>query len=251
VEVKDKRVMRMDALSIGDEVLTADGTYSKVYSFGHYAPTTKTNYLQILTENMDKNHPLEISHKHLIYVYDKSHKKAQVLPAENLVVGDYLVTVHGCSQITSIGVVQRQGAYAPLTATGDIVVNGVVASNYVSREWLPNLVSGKMLHLLQHGAALPYRIFCSLVGCENETYDETTGFSPWVSFWFSVEQWQLHLNGTLQAVFLSFLVVPAMCFVVMGKLLSAPSSAVIELVAALIGFLVWKKQKHLTIKKAL
>jgi hypothetical protein len=252
VEVKNKGVTRMDALSIGDEVLVADGTYSKVYSFGHYAQTTKTNFLQIRTVSMGENHLLEISLEHLIYVHDDSTKKTPILPAKDLAVGDYLVTKSGWSPITTIRTVQRHGAFAPLTGTGDIVVNGVVASNYVYRDWLQNMVSGEMLHLLQHGAALPYRIFCCLVGCENETYDESTGFSPWVSFWFGIEQWQLRLNGILQAVFLLFLVVPSMCVMFMGKLLSTPWNTIIQFVAALVGVLVWNKKHQTckTIKKA-
>lgn len=243
----------MDSLEIGDCILSSDGTCSKVYSFGHYAPTAKTNYLQVLTDSMDKNHPLEISQEHLIYVHDDSTNKTRVLPAKELAVGDHLVTEKGHSPIRSIHMVQRQGAYAPLTVTGDIIVNGVLASNYVSRDWLPNMASGQMLHLLQHGAVLPYRMFCSLVSCKNETYNELTGFSPWVNFWFGVEQWQLHLNGILQVVFLSLLVVPAMCVMFAGELLSAPLSTLVQLVAALVAILVWKKhkkKKHQSFKNA-
>lgn len=62
--------------------------------------------------------------------------------------------------------VHRRGAYSPLTATGDIVVGGILASNNVSRSWLKNRVSGQVLYRLQHGAALPYLLYRAVNGCD-------------------------------------------------------------------------------------
>jgi len=45
----------MDQLKIGDEVLAADGRYSKVCSFSHKQVSAKAAYLQILTEEMVKD----------------------------------------------------------------------------------------------------------------------------------------------------------------------------------------------------
>ena len=106
--------------------------------------------------------------------------------------------------------------------TGTITVSGVVASNYVTREWLNNdLISGQLLHRLQHGAVLPYRVYCHLLGaCQDETYDESTGFSPYVQFWYRVEQWQLELPHFLQVLFLLVLSAPCVFFAVVGKALS-------------------------------
>jgi len=125
----------MDQLQIGDEVLTADGSYSKVYSFGHFSPKTKTSFLQIRTDSMD--YPLEISLEHLIYVQDKATKTTRLVSAGELKVGDNLVSELGLSsEILSIHSVQREGAYSPLTASGQLAVKGVLASSYVSRVWL-------------------------------------------------------------------------------------------------------------------
>ena len=68
VEVEGHGITRMDALKIGDSVLTADGTYSKVYSFGHFAPQDETEFLQIHLNSMNLQ-AVEITADHMLYVY--------------------------------------------------------------------------------------------------------------------------------------------------------------------------------------
>jgi len=231
----------MDDLRVGDKVLSADLVYSKVYSFGHFAPEQRTTYLQIKT----KSSQIEISADHMIYAISNKKVKSPI-PAGEVKAGDLLVEADGTtSEVQSIREVQRDGAYAPLTSSGRIVVNGFVASNYVTRDWLNGNVSGQVLHWLQHGAALPYRLFCSAVGgCEKESYDQSTGFSPWVMFWFRLEQWQLSLRGAHQTAFLVLLAVPALFFVGIGKVLADWTA--VHFFASVVGYCVWKK----TVKKA-
>jgi hypothetical protein len=246
-----ERTTRMDELRIGDAVLTADGTYSKIYSFGHKDATAVTNYLQVETKSMnDNDHLLEITWEHLIYAQDKTTQKIHLVAAGDLQVGDYLVKgKQGTSEIVSIRSVQYQGAYSPLTVAGNLLVNGVAASNYVTREWVDktDLISYQTLHYLQHGATLPLRLYCHLKGgCKDETYDATTGFSPWVQFWYQVEQWQLGLWIALQVVFLLLLLVPASLVVFVGKLTDSASASTMapHIAAALVGYWLWKKTKH-------
>lgn len=245
VDVLGQGVTRMDALKIGDQVQSGDGSYSKLFSFGHRALETETKYLQIHASSMKK--PLEISGEHLII------SNAKLVPASQVKVGDFLSHVDDEGETSVVKVVStrkviRRGAYAPLTGSGDIVVNGVVASNYVSRDWVSEIVPGGMLHLLQHGAVLPYRLYCEVVGCENETYNETKGFNPWVSFWFGLEQWQLKLCPSLQFAFLWIVIAPvALLAVCVGKLLMGMTLA--NLIAALAGWYVWNHHSRKKSKK--
>jgi len=176
----------MDALKIGNAVRTADGTFSEVYSFGHYDPRRTTTFLQIWT-NATTHQPLEITGDHLLWVKDeKSHTK--MLPARTVTVGDLLVTPPGAmmaaTTITSITTVERQGLYSPFTTAGNLVVNGVVASNYIA---LPaafhTVASIEQQHWLQHVAYAPHRLYCGASGCQDETYDEMTGLSMAVVVW--------------------------------------------------------------------
>ena len=44
--------------------------------------------------------------------------------------GDFLLTSSGLEKVSSISRVMRQGRAAPLTMTGDLLVDGVLSSNY-------------------------------------------------------------------------------------------------------------------------
>jgi len=240
VEVQDRGRISMDALGIGDLVLTSNEVFAEVYSFEHYHQKADTEFLQIQASSMYQNQALEITENHLLYVRN-GNRNTQIVPAGMVKVGDFLITESGeATPITSIQKVQRRGAYAPLTMTGKIVVNGVLASNYVSRAWLQGHVSGQTLHWLQHGAALPYCFFCSLAGCENENYDELTGFSPWVMFWYNLEQWQLCAGGIVQAIFLLASTMPIIFLILLGKFVSTPATSTLAYVSmAALGCYVW------------
>jgi len=239
VSVEGRGDMLMDRVKVGDNVLTANGKYSMVYSFGHFAPSQRGIYLQIKTTSFEK--PIELTSDHLIFILTE--KGRSLVPAGDIKVGDSLVTTHAVARVLAIRKVYRRGAYSPLTTTGDIAVNGVIASTYVTRSWLNGKVSPQMLHWLQHGASLPYRVYCAMVGgCQAETYDKATGFSPWVVFWYRLEQWHLGLHGALQAVFLFVLVVPTLFTIAVGKLMTASSAwSFVHFFAALVAFVAWKK----------
>lgn len=239
VEVQGKGTTRMDELRIGDAVMTSQG-FSKVFSFGHYAPGEKTKFLQIQTASMDPKYPLEISEDHLISTKGTTTKK--FVPAGTLKIGDYLMTEKGPSVIESIREVHRKGSFSPLTANGELLVNGATASSYVSRQWLKTKVSGDALHYFQHGGVLSYQLYCAFSDCSEEAYNEETGFSAWVQFWYEVEQWQLHLGAISRVVFLFFLALGAIPIILLGGLFALPTnSMVIHLVAACIGYCVWKQ----------
>jgi Hint module len=95
-------------------VKVGDGSYSQDYGFGCYDPNLETNFLQIYLEGKNKT--------------DGIHKR-QFIPASNVVVGDL---VNKGEKVRSISDVKRRGVYSPLSPSGDIVVSGIHASNYVN-----------------------------------------------------------------------------------------------------------------------
>ena len=213
VEVLGHGTKRMEALQIGDAVLDADGSFSPVYSFAHYEPQRVAEFFQIWTKAARR--PLEITADHMLYVMPDGHGKAQMIPARAVKVGDMLVAPSSSTtaaavtvKVTSITHVQREGLYAPATTTGTIVVNGVVASNYIA---LPAafavLASFDRQHWLQHMAYAPYRLYCGATGCPNETYDSVTGLSPAVMAWLPVLymfEWTLVWSSHLVAAVLGY-----------------------------------------------
>lgn len=244
VQVAGKGATSMNALKIGDSVLTGAGSYSKVYSFGHLAPDQVVSYLQIKVETIGK--PLEISKNHLIYVYNQSMKHQSVVAAGQIKVGDFLISDQEHPvQVLSIKVVERQGAYAPMTAAGNIFVGGVLASNYVTRDWMPKLVSGQTMHLIQHGGIMWYHIYCSYFHCDNESYDSTNGYSPWVKFGFDVEEWVSQLHPVASGVILIFALLPVLLLdYCVGSIRTVPVWSLTHLAAVLLGYFSWKIGKH-------
>lgn len=192
VQVEGVGVVRMDALKIGDSILTSSNVYSKVYTFGHYSPEGKMDVVEIRTNHMDK--ALEVSPLHMLYVNKK------LVPASQVKVGDILTSVNGLvAKVQSVRTVHGvKGVYAPHTVEGNLVVNGVVASNYIT---LPELegTNFEFQAFLQHLAMGPYRAYCFTVGCENETYT-VDGRPSAVTFWdpaLSVIAWLVSNSSML------------------------------------------------------
>ena len=116
--------------------------------------------------------------------------------ADAVKVGDILLGLgEGSAQITKLSSVQKEGLYAPLTAAGSILVNGLVASTYISHQegapffvqigqkgWLELPISQADIG---HIWVTPLRMLCGTSSREMPSYcsqDETKEFHPWVSF---------------------------------------------------------------------
>jgi len=241
VDVQGRGTITMDSLKVGDYVRVKDGAFSKVHGFGHFQPNVEAEFLKIQTTKNNAK-AIEVTPEHMIYAHNKSTDKNEVVAAGNVMVGDFLVTENGPAEIVSINKIFTKGAYAPLTTTGDILVEGVLASNYVSRDWIikSGWVKENTLHLLQHGTVTTQRLFCDWLNvCTKETYDPVTGFSPLVQFFHGLEQWQLQAGAVPRALFLASLVPLALAAIVIGQVHLAPLST---LMFALVGTFVWMQQ---------
>lgn len=192
VLVDGKGYISMNDLKIGDMVQTGEGEFGRVYSFGHYSPNAKSEYLQLHVENQNK--PLEISKDHMVFVEARG-----PVPAFAVSTGDRLVVSNkSVATVEKIANVNRVGAFAPFTESGTIVVNGVLASSYVSlqEEKSGSLVIGNTktvsMHWLAHVLQAPHRLICHVSAsiCENETYT-TDGISHWVHSPLLFSKWLL------------------------------------------------------------
>ena len=78
----------MEDIHIGDKVFTRDYGYEPIYGFGHYAKDKVVEFLEIHTEDDDKNSfwvSIKITRDHMIYV------NYSFTPAKNIMVGDILI----------------------------------------------------------------------------------------------------------------------------------------------------------------
>jgi Hint module len=183
VEIQDIGQIPISLLRIGDMVKSKDGTFTQVYGFGHRDHRQVGIFLRIRFEDsiIDTNQSkvrkpeessfLEISPKHLVMIHQNSH--LYHIPAADVKVGDIL----GGRRVRTIHSVVRRGVYAPLTQSGDMRVNGLVTSNYVTLLELPSTILWDQ-HVVAHQLFLPQRIFCSMriEFCQQEMYFH--GYGP-------------------------------------------------------------------------
>jgi hypothetical protein len=195
----------MSELKVQDLVLVASGKYEPVYSFAHHDMSMAAEYLQFLPSK------LELSKNHMVLVADRG-----FVPASLVKVGDSLITrdQHKRQVVTAIRMVQEQGAYAPFTASGTLVVNDVVTSSYVSFQDSGTLLLGGFFDtglsyqwLAQH-LLMPYRVLCRISPSQCPSME-----LPW-----KMAQWFLHKN----AFIMGLLLMPLFGMIVLGRLLENP-----------------------------
>lgn len=189
--VKGKGTVSMKELQIGNHVLVSSSTvktnanernYEPVYSFGHWNVNDSATYLQFDPIG------LQISSNHMVFRHRQhggnstisfQRSKTEAVPASMVQIGDILAlhdddTDKRHSIVTSISRVTHRGMYAPLTASGRIVVNGVVCSTYITFQQNSSVLligggsneneylysTGLSFQWLCHVFELPHRLWC-------------------------------------------------------------------------------------------
>jgi len=124
VPVIDKKPTKMTDLKIGDKILTTNG-YESIYAFAHNDTHTPTNFLQLHTSTGK----LVLTGEHLVYL----HGKENPVRGSSIKIGDKLQSLEGGGEpVTMIDTIEHTGLHAPLTPSGTIIVDGFVASCYIS-----------------------------------------------------------------------------------------------------------------------
>ena len=163
VSVLGRGDVNLENLHVGDQVLTGheNPKYDTVYAHGHYQPNIEGDFIVIETEN---GFSVEMTKGHLIFVDEHQHP----IPAGSVSVGDRLISPSGPIEVTKLTYETKRGLYAPLTATGTLLLNGGIwASSYPSilqdtDEFL-QLADGTKLFSMHDGIHLflaPFRLFC-------------------------------------------------------------------------------------------
>lgn len=151
----------LSSLAPGDQVMALSETgqvvYSQVLLFLHRDESSRSTFLSLETKDGNR---LAITPQHLVFLSarcqsNSSHYRAQF--ASRAQVGDCVLihTTEGRmrpSRITSVTAAESMGVYAPLTETGTLFVEGVLASSYALIED----------HQLAHWAFGPVRLFFPL-----------------------------------------------------------------------------------------
>ena len=182
---------------------------SKFYSKGKYNENIKTEFMRISTEVTEK--PLEVTPRHMVF---KASSKLPV-PAFTIQVGDIVKTVNGPSMVTGVKKILRFGVSNPLTLSGSIVVDGVVASSHSEEPGFEGVDTGwiyirgyKIVHwnVFMHTFLAPHRIICGRLATCAETPDED-GNSPHHQFLAAVHKTVIAKNSSIFSVFVLLAVI--------------------------------------------
>jgi ABC-type phosphate transport system substrate-binding protein len=194
VDVFGKGPVPLRDVKIGDMIKTSGGIFEPVYSFAHYDRENYLRTVEIHTEGFKD--PFLSSEAHLVLINGKMKAAAAV------VVGDKLTLENGQSAIvTSVKLALYQGAYAPFTFSGTVVVNGHVASTYSTLQGDNHRIDiggikTLSIHWLSHLYQARHRMACRLnfdYFCAGETYSND-GFSLWIDSSYRFTKWLLRQN---------------------------------------------------------
>ncbi|CAB9498133.1 Desert hedgehog protein [Seminavis robusta] len=219
----DIATVSMSDLRVGDKVLSRTNQFEPVYAFGHWNPHAINKFLKIQSSSDES--PLEVSSEHFVYIQGSKNP----IRAASVQVGDVLqgvapsMNATGAEQglvVESLTSIEKMGLYAPLTASGVFVVNGVLASCYVSLQgphprdaadsqitmkggWVLPLVSQ---HDFIHYSLSPFRMVCTNTWLPRATkgpichsYD-AKGYPYWIGMAMQAFHWVDSLHLELQFV---------------------------------------------------
>mmetsp|Transcript_25947 Transcript_25947/g.38332 ORF Transcript_25947/g.38332 Transcript_25947/m.38332 type:complete len:545 (-) Transcript_25947:329-1963(-) len=243
-----KGSVKLADVKIGDQVLVGNGNYESIYAFGHYSPVGRASFLEIST----KTSTLRLSRDHMVFV---SYNRA--VPASMLRVGDRLLDVNGNeNQILFIdSVMSKKGAFAPFTASGSVVVNGIVASNYIAyqgSEYLrigDNIVTPLSYQWIAHTFSSVHRLAVNtgMITTSETTYTED-GLSQWVHMPHKIFSWVIdHQHDNI--VVSTLLIAVALLFVTLTRMLEiiVLSPMLLTTVVGGMSFLLLRKRAQKTL----
>lgn len=179
VMVQGKGPVPMDQAQIGDMVLTSAAGYEPLYAFGHYKAEKNSEFLKIKT-TVDT---LEITAEHLLNVVGKAHP----VRADSVNVGDSLVSIEGDARVLKTSTITSQGLFAPLTPSGKIVVNNIVASSYIALTDTDSEIISFGPFSISHSDGVhvvlsPFRLFCMGVTDKPCHVYTDEGISAYISY---------------------------------------------------------------------
>jgi len=186
VDVLGRGEVFMKDLRVGDRVEVSKNNYQQVYTFGHRDTKAKVEFFRFLPSD------LEVSKHHLVFIKGKG-----AIPASMVKVGDEF-SLGG--KVDAITTVLGNGIFAPFTPSGTIVVNGVLASNYISLQNSDRLMLGTFrtpftFQWLDHSFQTVHRFWCCWMGFEDRTLKN--GLSEWSDTPYRLSSWLIRQPPTL------------------------------------------------------
>lgn len=163
VRLSDGNHVRMDALKVGDWVLGANGTYVRIFGFSHRDPWAVRQFVRLETA---RGHTLTATRGHYIWVDDR------LVAAGSIRIGDHVLSNGSPDMIVGIRSHLSKGLYNPHTLSGNIVVDGILASTYTTA------VAHPVAHALLAPLRAAFRVASYSSGCLYGGVDSLLRFAP-------------------------------------------------------------------------
>lgn len=133
VTLRNGSTKLMRELNIGDSVLVANSQYSDVFAFSHASELMYT-FVRIWTHHNE----IVLSNGHVLYVNGKPRLAYKVER------GDFVTEADGRkAKVERVDYVRAMGLYNPHTLSGDIVVDGILATTWT--ETVPGVTANCLL----------------------------------------------------------------------------------------------------------
>jgi hypothetical protein len=123
VESKEAGIKAMRDLRVGDEIRTKDG-WTEVYGWLHHEPEAEALFRTLRVESGEE---LRVTPDHTIWINGTARPASRAEEGARVWAG-------GERRVASITESVRRGAFAPLTRSGTLLVDGVLVSCYVTGE---------------------------------------------------------------------------------------------------------------------
>ena len=175
VELQNGSQVQVNQLKSGDMVKTYDlpakqAVFSRFVDFMHYDPSIQAEFVRISSQS---GATIELSEYHLIQhrLTNSSQSFSEYAFAKDVREGDLIFLNPSGDEfledkVISVNLVQSQGAYAPLTEHGTILVNNILASCY----------SNVYSHQLAHAVMKPYILWSNLVATKPAEHNPTKSY---------------------------------------------------------------------------
>lgn len=216
VQVLGFGITPLEDLHVGDYVLSGGNRFETIYAFAHQNRHKGADLLAIYTSG--GHSPLEISSRHMVFL-DQSNIP---VPADSIKVGDVLRGSDTPRLVTKIDPIRKKGIYAPLTKSGTIVVDGVVASSYTALQKHSLLAQHDYCHM----GLSPFRLYCGISQRFCNSYNQE-GMPHYVAFSIWLTNLVNAQHVVLQAFYLVlFLLVTGLCTALESKCILVSLSVV-------------------------
>jgi hypothetical protein len=133
-------LLPMQDLEIGDRVQVEGGRFERVYSFAQYETDQEYPYLQVVLDVNATQGFIHVAANQMLKLGSTASSKEEYVPAFSIRAGQELLLAredeaadrddHRAATVSLVQPSTSTGTYCPLTASGTLVVNDVIASCY-------------------------------------------------------------------------------------------------------------------------